>query len=73
MPAIQFIRYYQSVPGSQISRPGSKDLNGKIMKNNTAKATDIKNMADFAQNAGMGRTVVAQDDPLALGMVDEFE
>lgn len=42
MPAIHFIRYYQSVPGSQISRPGSKDLYVKIMKKNTAKATDIK-------------------------------
>jgi phosphoribosylamine--glycine ligase len=37
------------------------------------KATDIKGMADFAQNAGIDLTVVAQDDPLALGMVDEFE
>lgn len=48
MPAIQFIRYHQSAPGSQILLPASKDLYVKIMKKINAKATDIKKSASKA-------------------------
>jgi phosphoribosylamine--glycine ligase len=37
------------------------------------KATDIKKMVDFAEKEKIDLTVVAPDDPLVLGMVDELE
>ena len=37
------------------------------------EATDIENMADFAEENDIDLVVVAPDDPLALGMVDELE
>ncbi|MDP2891954.1 MAG: phosphoribosylamine--glycine ligase [Bacillota bacterium] len=37
------------------------------------KATDIENIIKFAKNEGIDLTIVAQDDPLALGMVDALE
>lgn len=37
------------------------------------KVNEIKKMADFAEQNAIDLTVVAPDDPLVLGMVDEFE
>lgn len=37
------------------------------------QATDIENMAGFAEQNDIDLVVVAPDDPLALGMVDELE
>jgi len=37
------------------------------------KATDILALADFAENEKIDFTVVGMDDPLVMGIVDEFE
>ncbi|MDD3839380.1 MAG: phosphoribosylamine--glycine ligase [Clostridia bacterium] len=37
------------------------------------QATDIIGIADFAQKEGVDLTIVAPDDPLAMGAVDELE
>lgn len=37
------------------------------------KATDIKALADFAEEKQIDLTVIGMDDPLMLGVVDEFE
>ena len=37
------------------------------------KATDVKAMADFAEQNEIDLTVIGMDDPLMLGIVDEFE
>ncbi|MGI5971327.1 MAG: phosphoribosylamine--glycine ligase [Oscillospiraceae bacterium] len=44
-----------------------------IAENVPIKATDIDGMLEFALSEGIDFTVVAPDDPLALGMVDRFE
>lgn len=36
-------------------------------------ATDIKGLADFAEEKKIDLTVIGMDDPLMLGVVDEFE
>ena len=36
-------------------------------------ATDIEKLADFASQQSIDLTVVGMDDPLMLGIVDEFE
>lgn len=36
-------------------------------------ATDIQSLADFAQEKSIDLTVIGMDDPLMLGVVDEFE
>lgn len=52
--------------------PGNSGIAG-VAECIPIKATDIKTMADFARKEGIDLTFVAPDDPLALGMVDEFE
>jgi len=37
------------------------------------KATDVVKMADFAEEKQIDLTVIGMDDPLMLGIVDEFE
>lgn len=44
-----------------------------IAENITIEATDIKNLARFAENNSIDLTVVGPDDPLALGVVDVFK
>ena len=37
------------------------------------QATDIVSLADFAEKEAIDLTVIGMDDPLMLGVVDEFE
>ena len=46
---------------------------GKLGTNLDIKATDIPELLKFAQNNSIGLTLALPDDPLALGIVDEFE
>ncbi len=45
----------------------------QVGENVDIKATDIVALADWAEKNKIGLTVVGQDDPLALGVVDEFQ
>src|SRR5581483_11907057 len=45
----------------------------QIATNVDIAATDILKLADFVQTNKIDFTVVGQDDPLALGIVDEFQ
>src|SRR3989344_5175554 len=45
----------------------------QVGENITIVATDIFGLADFAEKSSIDLTVVGQDDPLALGIVDEFQ
>jgi len=46
---------------------------GQIAENVPIKATDIETLLEFVLKEGIDLTVVGQDDPLALGIVDVFE
>jgi phosphoribosylamine---glycine ligase len=48
---------------------GTKELGENI----AIPATDITRLAQFAESHQIGLTVVGPDDPLALGIVDEFQ
>lgn len=45
----------------------------KIGTNIDIKATDIKRLLDFAKKENIDLTLALPDDPLALGIVDEFQ
>ncbi len=49
--------------------PGMRDL-AEVME---IKATNIIELADFAKEEGIDLTVVGPEQPLALGIVDEFQ
>jgi len=51
--------------------PGNAGTAG-LGENVDIKATDIDALADFAEKEKIDLTVVGQDDPLALGIVDKF-
>jgi len=44
-----------------------------VAENVPIKATDIDGLLAFAISEGIGFTIVGQDDPLALGIVDAFQ
>lgn len=46
---------------------------GKIAKNIPIDPTDVRALADFAQEEGIDFTVVGPEAPLVAGLVDEFE
>ncbi|MCE9541178.1 phosphoribosylamine--glycine ligase [Candidatus Kaiserbacteria bacterium] len=46
---------------------------GLVGENVDINATDFEALAKFAEEKGIGLTVVGPDDPLALGIVDFFE
>ena len=52
--------------------PGNGGINS-LAECVNIKATDINGMVDFAKANKIDLTIVAPDDPLVLGMVDEFE
>ena len=52
--------------------PGNGGINA-LAECVNIKATDINGMVDFAKLNKIDLTIVAPDDPLVLGMVDEFE
>ncbi len=55
-----------------ICAPGNGGI-AKIAVCVPIKATDVKAIADFAEKEKIDLTVVAPDDPLVMGLVDELE
>jgi phosphoribosylamine--glycine ligase len=45
----------------------------QIAENIPLKATDVNGLLDFALKKNIGLTIVGQDDPLGLGIVDAFQ
>jgi phosphoribosylamine--glycine ligase len=58
--------------GELFVAPGNAGT-AQIAQNIPLKATDIKELLAFALKEGIDLTVVGQDDPLALGIVDVFQ
>ena len=52
--------------------PGNAGTQG-LGENVPINATDIPGLIEFAQKNAIGLTIVGPDDPLALGIVDEFK
>ncbi|MGI6201713.1 MAG: phosphoribosylamine--glycine ligase [Christensenellales bacterium] len=52
--------------------PGNGGI-GQIAQNVPIASTDVAGVVDFARAEGIDLTFVAQDDPLALGMVDALQ
>ncbi len=61
----QRLRKLYVAPGN----PGTAEIADNI----AIEATDIKNLAKFADNNGIGLTIVGPDEPLALGIANEFQ
>jgi len=51
--------------------PGNGGI-GKLATCLSIKANDIKSLADFAEKEGIDLTIVGPEEPLVLGIVDEF-
>ncbi len=58
--------------GTIYAAPGNAGT-GSFCKNVDIPATDIPRLADFAHQHSIGLTVVGPDEPLALGIVDQFK
>lgn len=60
-------------PGNAGTAAEKLEANGASVENVSIGAKDLEALRDFAKNQAVDLTVVAPDDPLALGIIDLFE